>query len=193
MLNISMTIYYLYKKTHKQTNLKYLGFTKHNPQRYKGSGKYWLLHIKKYGNDVETEILLETTDKTKIAEQGSYYSTLWNIVDSSDWANLKPETGDGGAVIGMNKGKRRPPSDIEAMKAGWDRAKKNGYVPHNKGKKYGPSAKAISCIFISPTGQEYEYASFRQGCIANNLPVSMISEVKNGKLSHCRGWTVKVK
>ena len=30
LLNISMTTYYLYKKTHKTTNLKYLGFTRKN-------------------------------------------------------------------------------------------------------------------------------------------------------------------
>jgi hypothetical protein len=183
--------YYLYKKTHTKTNLQYLGFTKHNPYRYKGSGKYWCLHIDKHGNDVQTEILFETESKQKIQELGSYYSILWNIVNSPDWANLKPESGDGGGVTGMNKGKQRPKEHIEAMRAGWERKKQKGYIPHNKGKKYGPSAKAISCVFISPTGEEFSYPSFRQGCLAHNLPVSMISKVKNRKLSHCRGWKVK--
>jgi hypothetical protein len=183
--------YYLYKKTHNITNLQYLGFTKHDPNRYKGSGKYWRLHIDKHGNNVTTEILYVTENKQTIQELGSYYSTLWDVVESKQWANLKPESGDGGGVSGMNKGKQRPQEHIEAMKAGWERKKKEGYVPHNKGKTYGPSKKAISCIFISPTGEEFSYASFRQGCLAHNLPTSMISEVKNGKLPHCRGWQVK--
>jgi hypothetical protein len=183
--------YYLYKKTHNTTNLQYLGFTKHDPYGYKGSGKYWCLHIDKHGNNVTTEILHVTENKQTIQELGSYYSTLWDVVKSEQWANLKPESGDGGGVSGMNKGKQRPQEHIEAMKAGWERKKKEGYVPHNKGKTYGPSKKAISCIFISPTGEEFSYASFRQGCLAHNLPTSMISEVKNGKLPHCRGWQVK--
>ena len=187
-----MENYSLYKKTHRKTNLKYLGFTKHDPKKYKGSGKYWMLHIQKHGNDVDTEVLFETTNKEKIQELGEYYSKLWNIVDSSDWANLKPERGDGGGISGMHKGKQRSQDHIDAMKAGWNRRKQEGYIPHNKGKKYGPSAKSISCIFISPSNCEYRYASFRQGCLEHNLPTDKISEVKTGKRTDYKGWTVRV-
>ena len=52
--------HYLYKKTHKETGLKYLGKTiSKNPHTYKGSGVYWSYHIKKHGYNVETEILKE--------------------------------------------------------------------------------------------------------------------------------------
>ena len=37
-----METYYLYKKTHRKTNVKYLGYTKLDPTTYKGSGKYWI-------------------------------------------------------------------------------------------------------------------------------------------------------
>lgn len=87
---------YLYVKTHNKSGLKYLGKTIQNPFKYKGSGTYWLRHIKKYGNDVTTEILLETDDKELIKEKGMYYSELWQVVNSPDWANLIPEQGDGG-------------------------------------------------------------------------------------------------
>jgi hypothetical protein len=91
-----MTIY-LYKKTHKKTGLQYLGKTiRKDPHKYPGSGVYWKNHLEKHGYDVDTEILLETDDHFEIKKWGKHYSELWNIVESNDWANLKPEEGDGG-------------------------------------------------------------------------------------------------
>lgn len=118
-----MTIY-LYVKTHNKTGLKYLGkTTAKDPHKYKGSGTYWISHIKKHGYDVKTEIIQECLNVNEVAEWGIYYSNLWNIVDSSEWANLKPESGDGGS----------PPRDIETkMKIS---AVMKGRPAHNKGKK----------------------------------------------------------
>jgi len=99
-----MTIYYLYKKTHQKTGLKYLGYTKRNPYTYSGSGSYWTAHLKKHGYTIDTEILLETDSRDEIKIKGQYYSTLWNIVNAKDingkklWANLKPEAADGGSI-----------------------------------------------------------------------------------------------
>jgi hypothetical protein len=91
-----MTIYKLYVKTHNKTGLKYLGFTKNtDPHKYPGSGLYWTNHLNLHGRDYSTEILFESDNKSEITEKGIYYSNLWNVVTSSDWANLKPETGDG--------------------------------------------------------------------------------------------------
>ena len=87
---------YLYVKTHNKTGLKYLGKTKKDPYKYQGSGKYWRRHIKKHGYDVNTEIILVTDDIEILKENGIYYSNLWDIVDSPDWANYRPENGDGG-------------------------------------------------------------------------------------------------
>ena len=100
-----MTIYYLYIKTHNITGLKYLGYTKQDPCKYKGSGKHWTNHIKKHGYDVTTEILKECSTKDEIKEWGLYYSNIWDIVEAKNeqgdkiWANLKPEEGDGGTTI----------------------------------------------------------------------------------------------
>ena len=100
-----MTIYYLYKKTHRQTGIKYLGQTRRDPFRYKGSGVDWTTHIQKYGYDVNTEILLETTDKIEMITMGLYYSNLWNVVKDTTWANRIPESGGGpGGVIGRDRG-----------------------------------------------------------------------------------------
>lgn len=91
-----MTIY-LYKKTHKDTGLKYLGKTIANdPYSYPGSGVYWTRHLETHGNNVETEILKECSSEEELKVWGQYYSKLWNIVESTEWANLIEEAGPGG-------------------------------------------------------------------------------------------------
>lgn len=92
-----MTIYYLYIKRHNITGLKYLGYTKRkNFHSYTGSGKYWKLHLDKHGKTYTTEILLKTENYDEIKQTGKFFSKLWNVAKSDEWANLKPEEGDGG-------------------------------------------------------------------------------------------------
>jgi hypothetical protein len=90
-----MTIY-LYKKTHNVTGLQYLGKTIRDPYKYKGSGKHWLRHLKVHGENVETVILKECLSENELATWGKHYSELWDVVNSTEWANLRPEYGDGG-------------------------------------------------------------------------------------------------
>lgn len=105
-------ITYLYVKTHNVTGLKYLGkTTKEDPHKYIGSGKYWRLHLRKHGYDYTTEILKECTSKEEVKQLGVYYSELWDVVASDEWANLKPENGDGGGVAGT----KRSPESIAKM------------------------------------------------------------------------------
>lgn len=102
-----MTIYTLYKKTHRKTGLNYLGYTgSKDPYKYKGSGSYWLNHIKLHQYDVATEILFQTTNLIEIKDVGLYYSDLWNIVESKEWANLKPESGEAGWPVGPSFNKK---------------------------------------------------------------------------------------
>ena len=91
-----MSTIYLYLKTHNATGLKYLGKTIQDPIKYNGSGKRWLNHIKTHGNCVTTEILLETESSDEISKAGLYYSELWDVANSKEFANLIPETGSGG-------------------------------------------------------------------------------------------------
>jgi hypothetical protein len=184
-----MTTYYLYKKTHKKTNLKYLGFTKNDPTKYKGSGIYWLLHCDRHGDDVETEVLCETDSRAKIKELGIYYSKLWDVVNSPEWANLKPETGEGGGVPGMHKGKSRSQEHIAAMKAGWQRIKDEGYAPWNKGLT-GLKGPCQRIVLIDPNGIHHEYESLKEGCRVNNLTYTKMSSVNSGKLARHKGWTI---
>jgi hypothetical protein len=114
-----MIIYYLYVKTHNRTGLKYLGQTKkNNPHKYPGSGKGWKSHLKEYGYDYTTEILQENQSKEEIARWGRYYSTLWDIVNSNNWANQIPETG-GGA------------KSPESAARGIETKRKNGTLSHS--------------------------------------------------------------
>jgi hypothetical protein len=89
-------MYYLYIKQHNITKLKYLGFTSaKDPSNYKGSGTYWKRHIKTHGYNVTTTILLATEDKEDIKTTGVFFSKLFNIVNSNEWANLDIEEGQG--------------------------------------------------------------------------------------------------
>jgi hypothetical protein len=87
---------YLYIKTHNKTGLKYLGKTIRDPYKYKGSGKRWTEHIKKHGYDVTTEILGTFSTNEELKNFSIPLSEKLNIVESIEWANLKPESGDGG-------------------------------------------------------------------------------------------------
>lgn len=116
-----MTIY-LYKKIHIITGLKYLGkTTAKDPHRYTGSGVYWKSHLKIHGEYYTTEILKECSTEKELRHWGKYYSDLWNVVDSPEWANLKEEVGDGG----------RQSEEVRKRigKAG------KGRIPWNKGKQ----------------------------------------------------------
>jgi hypothetical protein len=101
---------YLYLKTHQVTGLKYLGKTTQDPHKYKGSGLRWTRHLAKHGNDVSTLILFESNNLREIKTKGQYYSELWNVVNDQNFANMRPETGDGGNTsqcenykVGMSK------------------------------------------------------------------------------------------
>ena len=88
---------YLYVKTHTKTGLKYLGKTiSEDPHAYPGSGKKWRKHLAENGNTYTTQILLATENKEELIETGIFFSNLWNVVESDEWANLIPEHGDGG-------------------------------------------------------------------------------------------------
>lgn len=86
---------YLYVKTHLKTGLKYLGKTTRDPYTYLGSGIDWRAHLREFGSDHTTNILRECESKEELNQWGRYYSTLWNVANSQEWANRIPETGGG--------------------------------------------------------------------------------------------------
>ena len=94
---------YLYIKQCNITGLKYFGKTvSKNPIKYKGSGKHWTRHIEKYGNNVSTIWHQLFVDKEELVKFATDFSNNNQIVESSEWANLKIEDGLwGGGVKGI--------------------------------------------------------------------------------------------
>jgi hypothetical protein len=126
MRSISMIIYTLYVKTHRKTGLKYLGQTSKDPFKYQGSGIDWKKHLREFGDDVNTEIIIQTTDIEERNYWGRYYSSRWNIVNAMDdygykiWANRIPETGGGGYVDGEIISKAMKREDVKLKRRNTD-------------------------------------------------------------------------
>jgi hypothetical protein len=94
-------MYYLMIKEIEQTGLKYLCKRKQYKDcedyiKYKGSGKLWRRILKAHPEYTVKTTVLGLYDKDDLVKYGHYYSNLYNIVESSEWANLIPEVGDGG-------------------------------------------------------------------------------------------------
>jgi hypothetical protein len=118
----AMTIY-LYVKTHNKTGLKYLGKTTQDPYTYLGSGVDWKQHLKENGEYHTTQIIRICNSNKELNEWGRYYSILWNVVESKEWANRIPETGGGWCDEQARKkiskaltGLKRPPPTPEHRK-----------------------------------------------------------------------------
>ncbi len=117
-------MFYLLLKIHNLTGLCYLCYHRGSREsciKYKGSGKYWKNHYKVHGNDISTFFLLETNKIEEVQTKGPYFSKLWNVINSEEWANLCEENGKVGgprvALSGSNHpmyGKHH--SDITKLK-----------------------------------------------------------------------------
>ena len=124
---------WLYIKQHNQTGLKYFGKTTKDPNKYLGSGKYWLRHLKEHTEDITTIWCERFDDPDLLTEFASFFSEVFDIVNSVDkngkkvWANMIPENGLDGAPAGV-----KMPSTSR-----WNSVHKKGIVPWNKGKKTG--------------------------------------------------------
>lgn len=152
--------FYLYVKQHKITGLKYFGMTAtKDPYVYLGSGKYWRRHLKIYGKDIITTDVWIFDNIESCEKFALDFSAKHNIVESTEWANLRPENGRDGKAPGspgMKKeknpnwgktkeknsfyGKKHKPETIELLKK----------IQANKPKgKDSPRAKPVS----TPIGQ----------------------------------------
>jgi hypothetical protein len=89
---------YLYIKQHSVTKKLYFGKTsREDPEKYRGSGKYWKAHIKKHGVEhVETLWYCLFIEGESCKEFASMFSEQESIATSKAWLNLIPETGVNG-------------------------------------------------------------------------------------------------
>ena len=122
---------YLYIKQCKTTGLKYFGKTvAKDPVKYKGSGKHWVRHINKYGNNVETIWYQLFLDKEQLVNFATTFSTENNIVESPEWANLKIEDGLwGGGVKGIKLGPMTDDHKEKIRKSVKQRLLESGWTP----------------------------------------------------------------
>lgn len=98
---------WLYLKQHSVTGLKYFGKTIKDPERYSGSGVYWTQHLAVHGNDICTIWKKLFTSQEELTKFALNYSRENNIVESTDYANLKPEDGLMGGDTGITERGRK--------------------------------------------------------------------------------------
>ena len=141
---------YLYKKTHLDTGLMYLGKTISDPFIYKGSGLHWKRHLKYHGNRVKTEVLRECVDDEEICKWGLHYSKIWDVVKSNEWANLIEENGKGGSAKGRKVSEKTKRKISES----------------HKGKKHTEESKRKMSgrVFSEETKRKISDAKRNKGC-----------------------------
>lgn len=150
---------YLYVKQHTVTGKLYFGkTTKYDPNKYLGSGKYWKNHIKKHGAEhVITKWVSEPfTDKEELVEFALSFSELYDIVESQEWANLKPENGIDGNPAGI-KFSEEHRRNISAAKLG----KSNKQPP--RGPQTEEHKQNISASLTGRVRSEQECKSISEG------------------------------
>lgn len=120
-------------KTHNKTGLKYLCYTQSTGiyyDNYKGSGKRWKEHLKKHGDDIITVLLFESDSYDEFKLYAIEKSIEFDIVQSDQWANLKPEDGTGGDTVSNKKWITDGASDVyinkdNALPEGWRYGRSN--------------------------------------------------------------------
>lgn len=190
-----MTIYYLCVKTHTITGLKYLCQTKRNdPHKYIGSGIYWKRHLLQHGKTFKTEILRECNNIEELRYWGLYYSELWDITNSDQWANLIPESGTGGRTTWGEKSVMKRPEVVAKFSGLNHFTKKPNYngIHFNKGRnhrgcknpKHDPRVYTFQHIETSDIERSTRYDLAKK----YNLNLGNLSKMFSGKYKHCGGW-----
>lgn len=98
----------LYIKVHTITGKLYFGKTiRLDYKKYLGSGFAWKRHIKKYGVKYVETVWYETFDDIDLIQDFAlFFSDFFNIVESTKWANMRPENGLDGTSPGIKHTKK---------------------------------------------------------------------------------------
>ncbi len=135
---------YLYVKTHNDTGLKYFGkTTMKDPVKYAGSGVRWRRHLKVNGYNVSTEVIGLFLDENWLKLYALEFSSLNNIVESDDWANLINEDGFTGGAI-QPKGYKHSDETKEKLRQAARNRDRSVYENHSKlmsGRKFSEERK----------------------------------------------------
>lgn len=187
----------LYIKTHNKTGLKYFGkTTKKDVFKYKGSGEYWLKHLKKHGFDISTEIIGCFSDVNECKKFALEFSTKHNIVESKEWANLRMENGLDGAPSGNTFSKESIKKMSDAKKGKKPKeyyvelAKLNvGWSQTNYQKQRARETFECSWVVTNPKGESFNIVNLRKYCKENNLDQGNMVKVSQGLAKQHKGWT----
>jgi len=153
---------YLYLKTHNQTGLKYLGSTTCiDPYKYKGSGLHWKRHIKKHGNDVSTKILYQTRNEDDFYPVCLFYSKVFNVTDSDNFANLMAESGRPGLFKHHSELSKQRISDFGKTKT-FSKQTRERISISNTGKRRSPEVKLKMSIKAKNRSVECRLAQKKQ-------------------------------
>jgi hypothetical protein len=188
---------HLYIKQHKITKLKYFGKTTKDPNKYLGSGKHWIRHIKKHGLEIDTIWHQLFTDEKEMIEYALKFSKDNNIVESPEWANLKEENGlDGGFDKGWWSEEQ-----IEHFRKKAKERWANGFYDKEKlrlsriGFKQPQSQKDTLSKKLSKEwlitdlhGNQFKIKNLRKFCIDNNLDQGNMVKVSKGIIKQNKGW-----
>lgn len=183
---------WLYIKQHNKTVLKYFGKTAKDPNKYLGSGKYWLQHLKKHGNDISTIWCSKFNDVQDLMEFATFFSEEFNIVNALDksgkkvWANMIIENGLDGAPKGTKMPstskfnvlyKKGKPSPLKGIKTGKPNC---GVSESNKLRKGKPSGRLGISTSLKGKPQDITICPIcrKQGGISN---------MKRYHFNNCRG------
>jgi hypothetical protein len=176
-----MTIY-LYVKRHNLTGLLYFGKTSRPcPYSYLGSGKYWLRHLRVHGQDITTLKVWEFHDVEECRVFALTFSAENDIVESTLWANLRPENGIDGGVFGQ----AQAPEHIAARSATIT-GRKRGPMPKERKERISHSLKGRKMAPHSDmTKLKMSFAA--RGANNVNFGKALTDEQKENISQHQRG------
>lgn len=152
-------------KTHNKTGLKYLCYTqKEDHESYTGSGKHWKRHIKEHGYDVKTELIFQSERYDEFQKVAREYSSKYNVVNDTSWANLRIEDGDGGDTVSSKRWITNGSEDKyypkdQSLPDGWKNGRSN-CVFNNPDKQKQFSAKADNTIRANSIKQAWKDGKF---------------------------------
>lgn len=194
-----MTIFtptFLYIKQHTKTGKLYFGKTIKNPLNYKGSGRHWLDHITYHGvNDVDTIWFCLFFDEASISEFALSCSSIWNIVEDKQWANLIPESGMGDLFRTattrekMRQAKLGKPSNMSGKKHTEEAKQKNRDA--HVGKSLSDDHKksiSESMIGIEITRSDETKQKISESLTGVSHSEDRIQKMKNTKLNSNMKW-----
>ena len=186
---------WLYIKRHRKTNLRYFGKTIRDPNKYNGSGKYWISHLKTHGRDVETLWCGLFINEDELVEFATSFSKENDIVESINkdgrkiWANVVPEDGkQGGQNAGMPNPMKGMPTGRPCVWKGKPRPEHAALMKGRKQSKEHVKKRAESLSKHKRTKEHSNNISKSK----KGIPNPKLSAALKGKPNKNKGKQLKV-